>query len=179
MTSQVLTKPFRSRAHISRSQRFSSASTEFIHSQHPYRTSSWTLQPNSHPPAPGRPFPPFLPPWRQRWLLSSMSSCKGTQEDMLGFTSSAGFSQNCFLPFGERKGKKQMEAACELSIGSHCRSGTRGEKTESAATTAPERLWLLYSAGTSSQPKCPLIRGCDSAPGHCSSWVRPRTLQAC
>lgn len=178
MTGQVLTEPFHSRAHISRSLRFSSASTKFIHSQHPDRTTSWTLQPNSHPPAPRRPFLPCLPPWRQRWLLSFMSGCKGTQEDTLGFTSSAGFSHSCFFPFGKRKGKKQMEAACELSIGSHCRSGTWGEKTESAAITAPER-WLLHSARTSSQPKCPLRRGCDSAPGHCSSWGRPGTLQAC
>lgn len=136
MTSEVLTKPFPSRAHISRSLRFSSASTKFIHSQHTDRTSSWTLQPNSHPPDPGRPFPPLPAPWRQRWLLSSMSKLQGNTRGH------AGFSHHRFLPFGERKGKKQMEAACELSIGSHCRSGIWGEKTESAVGAAPER-WLL------------------------------------
>lgn len=173
MTGQVLTKPLPSRAHVSKSLRFSQ-----IHSfSAPIQDQLLDSAAQQHPPAPGRPFPPFLPPWRQRWLLSSMSSCKGTQEDTLGFTSSAGFSHSRFLPFGEGNGKKQMEAACELSIGSHCRSGTWGDKTESAARTAPER-WLLFSAGTSLQPKCPLLRGCDmlqanAAPGSGLAPSRP------
>lgn len=58
----------------------------------------------------------------------------------------AGPHQQCWLLtqplpplWGERKGKKQMEAACELSIGSHCRSGTWGEKTESAGRKVPQK----------------------------------------
>lgn len=38
-----------------------------------------------------------------------MSSCKALQAELLGFTSTAGFSHNCFSPFRERKGKSRWK----------------------------------------------------------------------
>lgn len=117
MNSQALTKPFHNSAHgSSRPARSSSASSEFISSQHPYRTvlaSSWVLRLCSpiHTllPLAGLFHPSFLPPRGQRQLLSSMSSCKALQAELLGSTSTAGFSHNCFSPFRERKGKSRWK----------------------------------------------------------------------
>lgn len=159
MNSQALTKPFHNSAHgSSRPARSSSASSEFISSQHPYRTvlaSSWVLRLCSpiHTllPLAGLFHPSFLPPRGQRQLLSSMSSCKALQAELLGFTSSAGFSHNCFSPFRERKGKSRWKphVSCQLDLAAD--QGTWREKTKSAVTTAPERLWLLYGIGMSAR----------------------------
>lgn len=97
--------------------------------------------------SPWQAFSTLIPPWRQKWLPSSTSSSKGTQEDTLGFTSSAGSSHN---PLGREREKSRwkLHVSCQLDLTADQEHGER--KLSLLLERCPRKV-VLYRAGTSLQ----------------------------